>query len=92
MPLKSIPLRWLRNRSRYEPKLTRGNSTDFLYPFLPNDPNKFLSLSLSLSFFYNLKNQYKKRDIGFQASRLANRQKTYVASNFGTIKPACFCK
>lgn len=50
------------------------------------------SLSLSLSFFYNLKNQYKKRDIGFQASRLANRQKTYVASNFGTIKPACFCK
>lgn len=50
----------------------------------------FLCLSLSLSLFYNLKNQYKKRDIGFQASRLAARQKTYVASNFGTIKRVCF--
>lgn len=73
-------------------QFTRANSTDFLYPFLPNDPSKFLSFSFSLSFFYNLKNQYKKRDIGFQASRLAARQKTYVAGNFGTIKPVCFCK
>lgn len=64
----------------------------FFIHFFQTIPTNSFSSSLSLSFFYNLKNQYKKRDIGFQASRLAGRQKTYVASNFGTIKPVCFCK